>query len=152
MDALSLAKLFHEIYERRAPEFGYETRKETKEFDPETPNGKLMIAVCGEIIKNMNAGDFWSNIVYPEGATPEQIQAELTDYITILNEVSIVYDHVTGGRISKPNTLSGAVIGEFEDLWEMKGDNDDTYTDENGVVFCSHCDTAIDAAETEDKK
>jgi len=45
-----LARRFHEIYERLAPDFGYETRKETREFDKETPNGKLMIAVCREII------------------------------------------------------------------------------------------------------
>lgn len=49
-----LAARFHEIYERRAPEFGYETRKETREFDPTTPNGKLMIAVCTEIAKDVN--------------------------------------------------------------------------------------------------
>ena len=150
MDALNLAKIFHEIYERRAPEFGYETRKETKEFDSTTPNGQLMVAVCGEIIKYMEAGDFWSNIVYPEGATPEQIQAELTDYLTILHEVCIVYDHVTGGRISKPNTLADEVIGQFNDLWDLKGN--DTYTGEDGIVFCSYCCTPIDVAETEEKK
>ena len=44
-----LARRFHEIYERLAPSFGYETRKETREFDPTTPNGRLMIAVCSEI-------------------------------------------------------------------------------------------------------
>jgi hypothetical protein len=53
MNELKLTELFHEIYERRAPEFGYETRKETKKFDPTTPNGRLMIAVCGEIIERL---------------------------------------------------------------------------------------------------
>jgi hypothetical protein len=47
---LELAMRFHEIYERLAPSFGYETRTETRKFDPTTPNGKLMIAVCGEIL------------------------------------------------------------------------------------------------------
>jgi len=41
------AILFHETYEKLAPSFGYETRKDTKAFDPESANGKLMIAVCG---------------------------------------------------------------------------------------------------------
>jgi hypothetical protein len=50
-----LARRFHEIYERRAPEFGYETRKETRTFDPTTPNGRLMIAVCTEIADAHNA-------------------------------------------------------------------------------------------------
>jgi len=48
--ALKLAILFHETYERLAPSFGYETRAETKTFDPSTPNGKLMVAVCAEIL------------------------------------------------------------------------------------------------------
>ena len=50
MDARQLALLFHETYERLAPSFGYETRTETKMFDDASPNGKLMIAVCDEIL------------------------------------------------------------------------------------------------------
>ena len=48
--AEKMARLFHETYERLAPSFGYETRQETKEFDPESSNGKLMIAVCEEVL------------------------------------------------------------------------------------------------------
>ena len=44
-----LARRFHETYERLAPSFGYETRTETRQFDPTTPNGRLMIAVCSEL-------------------------------------------------------------------------------------------------------
>jgi hypothetical protein len=47
---LALAILFHDTYERLAPSFGYETRTETRAFSPDTPNGKLMIAVCTEIL------------------------------------------------------------------------------------------------------
>lgn len=50
MLALALAVRFHTIYEQLAPQFGYETRKETREFDPNTPNGKLMVAVCKRIL------------------------------------------------------------------------------------------------------
>jgi hypothetical protein len=49
VDAEALARSFHEIYERLAPKFGYETRKDTRAFDPTTPNGRLMIAVCEEL-------------------------------------------------------------------------------------------------------
>ena len=49
--ALSLALLFHETYERLAPNYGYETRIATRQFDPDSPNGRLMIAVCGEIYR-----------------------------------------------------------------------------------------------------
>jgi hypothetical protein len=44
-DAEWLARWFHDTYERLAPEFGYTTREETRQFDPKAPNGKLMIAV-----------------------------------------------------------------------------------------------------------
>ena len=47
--AEALARRFHETYERLAPQFGYETRPETREFDPTSPNGKLMIAVCAAL-------------------------------------------------------------------------------------------------------
>ncbi len=53
MTALDLALLFHDTYERLAPSFGYETREETREFDSGSKNGKLMIAVCTEIIKKL---------------------------------------------------------------------------------------------------
>jgi len=48
--ATQLARVFHNIYEALAPDFGYETRKETRDFEPTTPNGRLMVAVCKEII------------------------------------------------------------------------------------------------------
>ena len=50
---LSLAQHFHNLYERAAPEFGYETRTETRAFNPESANGMLMIAVCREILHDL---------------------------------------------------------------------------------------------------
>ena len=49
ISGIKLAVMFHDIYERLAPSFGYKTREDTKVFKAYTPNGKLMIAVCGEI-------------------------------------------------------------------------------------------------------
>ena len=49
-DAKGLARKFHETYERLAPSFGYETREDTREFDPTSNNGGLMMAVCGTLI------------------------------------------------------------------------------------------------------
>ena len=49
-DGEACARTFHEIYERLAPSFGYETRTDTREFDPSSKNGRLMIAVCAEVI------------------------------------------------------------------------------------------------------
>ncbi|MCP4103095.1 MAG: hypothetical protein GY750_17000 [Lentisphaerae bacterium] len=53
MNAIKLAILFHELYEKHAPEFGYETKDETKVFKAHTPNGKLMIKVCRDIQKHV---------------------------------------------------------------------------------------------------
>lgn len=47
---LDFAILFHETYERLAPSFGYTTRTDTRKFDAESANGKLMIAVIGEVM------------------------------------------------------------------------------------------------------
>lgn len=44
-----LAMLFHNTYESLAPKYGYKTRLETRVFDKESDNGKLMIAVCEKI-------------------------------------------------------------------------------------------------------
>lgn len=49
LGAIKLAVLFHDTYERLAPQYGYETRQETRLFNAATPNGKLMIAVCREL-------------------------------------------------------------------------------------------------------
>lgn len=51
MTPTDLAVLFHETYERLAPTFGYATREETRQFDENSPNGRLMIAVCREIME-----------------------------------------------------------------------------------------------------
>ena len=48
---LDLAKLLHETYDRLAPRFGYQIRPETRQFNPDSPNGRLMIAVTAEVPK-----------------------------------------------------------------------------------------------------
>jgi len=49
-EAYKWARKFHDLYEETAPMFGYKTRKETKEFDPKSSNGRLMAYVCFNII------------------------------------------------------------------------------------------------------
>lgn len=51
--AVNLAMKFHRYYEELAPDFGYETREDTREFDPQSKNGKLMVAVCDRILANL---------------------------------------------------------------------------------------------------
>lgn len=52
MNAIKMAVKFHELYEKYAPEYGYETKDATKVFNASSPNGKLMIRVCREIISD----------------------------------------------------------------------------------------------------
>jgi len=49
-EKIKWATIFHETYERLAPSFGYETRENTKEFDPKSKNGKLMLEVCSIVL------------------------------------------------------------------------------------------------------
>jgi hypothetical protein len=61
--------------------------------------------------------EFWAAIVQrPDGTLNfAQIARELADYHDLIGRVSEVYSSVTGGRISKPNTLAAAVIAQAED-------------------------------------
>lgn len=56
IEATKLAKEFHDAYERLAPQFGYETREDTKEFDQTSPNGRLMVAVIDAVMLPRIAG------------------------------------------------------------------------------------------------
>ena len=58
-DAEELAKTFHALYERNAPVFGYTTRPSTRFFNSLSPNGRLMIRVCRDLI----SGEFRLNPV-----------------------------------------------------------------------------------------
>jgi len=50
-EAYRLAEKFHNLYEEASPQFGYETRKDTKKFDPNSNNGRLMAYVCYTIVQ-----------------------------------------------------------------------------------------------------
>ena len=50
MSIEKMAEFFHDTYEQLAPRFGYKTRIDTKEFNKESPNGRLMMAVCNEML------------------------------------------------------------------------------------------------------
>lgn len=51
------ARRMHETYERLAPQFHYETRPETREFNPDSVNGRLMIAVANEMLQGFERGE-----------------------------------------------------------------------------------------------
>ncbi len=65
----------------------------------------------------VDAADFWQS-AYPEGMTAEDVRNELADYHTVLEEVGKVYCHVTGGAISKQNTMAFEVIGKADEYYQ----------------------------------
>ena len=50
IEILEITKKFHDTYEKLASEYTYETRKETRVFDINSNNGKLMYATVNKII------------------------------------------------------------------------------------------------------
>jgi hypothetical protein len=61
------------------------------------------------------AAKFWSGVYAPDGMKAEQVKAELSDYRFMLEQVPKVYEHVTGGKLSKPNYFASVVIAEADD-------------------------------------
>ena len=49
-EILEITKKFHDTYEKLASEYAYETREDTKAFDINSNNGKLMYATVNEIV------------------------------------------------------------------------------------------------------
>ena len=75
-------------------------------------------ARLADLQSKYDAAEFWETWVYPKGATAKQVQNELTDYHMMLEQVTQVYSELTGGRISKPNTMAFEVIGQANELVE----------------------------------
>lgn len=66
----------------------------------------------------------WRDIVQPHGIVDlDQIKKELFDYSRLMRDVSVAYDGVTMGRISKPNTDPSEVIAEVEARIERECEN-----------------------------
>lgn len=103
MKAEQLAKEFHNIYEALAPEFGYETREETREFDKESKNGRLMIAVCGVILHlhkpkaPLDSKEAWGKVgrVFNDGPAP--ITTEKCEHGRGLTDYCQPCDRISGG-------------------------------------------------------
>ena len=67
--------------------------------------------------------DFWKDIVEKDGEINlDQVKKELYDFSWMNTEVPKVYDHVTTGRISKPNTKAFEVISVHDEIRSNKID------------------------------
>jgi hypothetical protein len=86
-----------------------------REIDKLYQEKEFLVGELAALQKKYDSAAFWSGWVYPEGATAEQVQAELHDFRSLMHHVPNIYDHVTGGRISKPNAMSATVISAHDD-------------------------------------
>ncbi len=60
--------------------------------------------------------DFWKPLVETDGKLdPDKVMRELHDYHFMIGEVPKVYGHVSGNKISKPNTYAFEVINAHDD-------------------------------------
>ena len=68
--------------------------------------------------------EFWKSIVENEDGTLnlDQIKKELSDFYFIMEQASMVYEEVTNGRISKPNTYAFEVIRLFNEEYLRPSD------------------------------
>lgn len=76
-NAIWLAKFLHDAYERLAPQYGYVTREDTRTFDHESPNGRLMAAVCEELRQTLSTPSWKDRAAKLETAVRMAIQCLL---------------------------------------------------------------------------
>ena len=105
-----IARKFHDTYERLAPSFGYETRADTKAFDPESPNGRLMMAVCAEV------RDYILSLALPalgvEGWRPE-----VRAFADLMEAKLRENDHKAGWKGEDASDLFPRIAEEADELW-----------------------------------
>ena len=96
-EILEITKKFHDTYEKLSKEYNYETKKETRVFDINSSNGKLMYATVNEIIspvleENQNlkkqlenkyekVGTLTSELLYEENTKLINQQKEFIKYM-----------------------------------------------------------------------
>ena len=64
--------------------------------------------------------EFWKELVCDENGNVdvEQLKKELYDYSCLMSQVPIVYEHVTGGRLSKPNYSASVVTNSADEHFQ----------------------------------
>jgi hypothetical protein len=59
---------------------------------------------------------WWKPLLQTDGQwDPEKIKNELHDLVFTYTQIDIIYSHITGGKLSKPNYFAGTIIREFDD-------------------------------------
>lgn len=73
--------------------------------------------LISHMIKRIEDIDFWKDIVLTEDGKLDvsQVEKELADYHFLIEQVPLVYMHVTGEMLSKTNYYAYSVISAFDD-------------------------------------
>lgn len=101
----TLARFFHETYEKLAPEFGYETRPESAVPWEEVPqqNRHLMIAVAAVVL---------NDLVGPLIADWERLRYEIEETI---HDLAVPSTHTAKGAASRLSAALALPGGETEE-------------------------------------
>ena len=94
-EILEITKEFHDTYEKLASEYTYETREDTKVFDINSNNGKLMYATVNEIVspilkENKQLKDNWNKLkdyIVKEYYIHLPLEASTTSIIILINKM-----------------------------------------------------------------
>lgn len=93
----------------------------------------------GEMTPDDVFDKFWKELVCDSHGNliPVCVKNELYDYSVFLQEVAKVYDHVTGGMISKQNTKAEAVIDEADEYYKKLyyGDFEELFEEIDDLLF-----------------
>lgn len=73
-----------------------------------------MAAEIEELRGKLKSAEFWSG-VYPDGWTAERVANEMHDYNMLLDGMDMLYEHVTGGKATKPNTSKSVIMSLHDD-------------------------------------
>jgi hypothetical protein len=100
----------------------------SEEFKGHGPRKAVAIAIIFNALAKANqlglreaeVDNYWAEIIQSvteeDGVTKaEAVRRELIDYHMVMEFAAIVYDHATGGRVSKLNTLPQAVCAVIDD-------------------------------------
>jgi len=96
-----------------------------RELAPDPVAGHMACTVCrtdpvDDVEVETVWNDFWKEICEQNGVlNRDQIKRELFDFKRLQDSAGKVYDHVTGGQISKLNTDPDAVIAAADDFYNL---------------------------------
>ena len=92
-EILKITKKFHDTYEKLSKEYNYETREDTKVFDINSNNGKLMYVTVNEIVspilkENKQLKNNWNKLKkYIKTEIPEDAFIDTEWFVSILDKM-----------------------------------------------------------------